>query len=173
MNYSSLNILAFIASLLLFISCGQSPSEKTSDEANEQTFGQEYLHLSQGQLQQLGIFIHDTAIMYNNNMDDVGSLNLVIRSTEYAGNASTLPPTELGFYPRYITTLDTVQRTMYMISGVQARSEEEAQKWQSFESLVPIVVEQKQNDYQFGETLVFWMTKTPELERVLQEFHID
>ncbi len=99
----------------------------------------------------------------------MGSLNLTIVDKKYAGNCATTEQTSYSFYPRYITTLDTIQRTMYMLSGAQANSQEEAQRWQSFDNVVPIVVEQKVGDIEFGETLIFWMTRTPELESILKK----
>jgi hypothetical protein len=33
-----------------------------------------------------------------------------------------------------------------------------------------VIVEQKHGENQFGETLIFWMTKTPELEKLMQSF---
>ena len=86
-----------------------------------------------------------------------------------SGNESTLQQTSHPFYPRYITTLDTVQRAMYMLSGHTAEGDDEAKKWQTFESLIPVVVEQKEGGEKFGETLIFWMTKSPEFERLLEE----
>ena len=121
-------------------------------------------------LEKLGVFVKDTAVVYNNKIEGVGSLDLTIHDRTYLGNSSGIEQTNLAFYPRYITTLDTIQRTMYMLAGNQSGSEAEAYKWQSFESLVPILVKQKTGDYQFGETLIFWMTKTPELEKLIQSF---
>lgn len=135
----------------------------------EEEVSKGFVELPVNQLEKFGIFIVDTAVMYNNAIEGVGSLDIVIRDKSYFGNSSTIEQTNLGFYPRYITTVDTVQRSMYMISGNQAKSDEEARKWQSFESLVPMVVHQVYNDSVFGETLIFWMTKTPELESLLKE----
>lgn len=125
--------------------------------------------LTQEQLQRLGIFIKDSAVMYNNSIEGVGIVDIVIRDKAYYGNESTLQQTSHPFYPRYITTLDTVQRAMYMLSGHTAEGDDEAKKWQTFESLIPVVVEQKEGGEKFGETLIFWMTKSPEFERLLEE----
>ncbi len=162
-----MKILTHLVSLtviaLLLINCVQNPKDGEVGKNNG------FVELTPIQLERLGIFIKDTAVMYNNNIEGVGSLDLVIRDKSYFGSASTLEQTHLRFYPRYITTVDTVQRSMYMLSGDQVRSDEEARKWQSFESLVPIVVNQVYDDSIFGETLIFWMTKTPELEKLLKE----
>jgi hypothetical protein len=148
---------------LLLVSCVHTPKQVDKEMDNA------FVELSAQQLERLGIFIKDTAVMYNNNIEGVGSLDIVIRDKSYAGNASTLKQTNMNFYPRYITTIDTVQRSMYMLSGNQNRSEEEALKWQSFDNLLPVVVQQVYGDSTFGETLVFWMTKTTELERLVLE----
>lgn len=161
MRLNALLISALIISVVIS-SCNWS--EKKQEENSSKTF----LSLSAEQLESLGIFIVDTAVMYNNRIEGVGSLDLVIRDKTYTGNSSSIEQTSLGFYPRYITTVDTVQRSMYMITGDQTKSDEEARKWQSFDSLVPILVPQVYNDSTFGETLVFWMTKTPELDRLLK-----
>lgn len=156
----SIKIMAIV---LLLASCVQTPKQVDEEKDNG------FVELSPEQLERLGIFIKDTAVMYNNNIEGVGSLDIVIRDKSYIGNASTIEQTNINFYPRYITTIDTVQRSMYMLSGNQIRSEEEARKWQSFESLLPVVVKQVYADSIFGETLVFWMTKTSELESLLLE----
>lgn len=145
-------------------------SHKPSEQGKQVDFSSSLLHLSKNQLKGLGIIVNDTAIVYNNKVKGVGSLNLIISDKNYIGNSATIDQTNFPFYPRYITTLDTIQRTMYMLSGAQAHSEEEAQRWESFEDLVPIVVEQKSGEKEFGETLIFWMTKTPELEKLLSSF---
>lgn len=164
MRLTALLISTLIISTVIS-SCNRS--EKKQEENSSKVFHS----LSTKQLERLGVFIVDTAIMYNNRIEGVGSLDLVIRDKTYVGNSSTIEQTKLGFYPRYITTVDTVQRSMYMIAGDQTKSDEEARKWQSFESLVPVLVPQVYNDSTFGETLVFWMTKTPELESLLKEMN--
>ena len=151
--------------LPLLVSC-VSNSQKAA-ENNEVT--STYTDLKQEQLAQLGIFISDSAVVYNNVVEGVGAINIVIKDTEYFGNIATTSPTGFAFYPRYITTLDTLQRSAYLISGSEYESEQEAQKWQSFDNLIPIVVEQRKGEIVFGETLIFWMTKTPELERLLKD----
>lgn len=152
-------------SLLLLLACGGGTKEVKHSIYNESGM----VVLSAEQLQKLGIFIEDSAVMYNNSIEGVGIVDIVIRDKMYYGNKSTHTQTNLPFYPRYITTLDTVQRAMYMLSGHTAEGDEEAKKWQTFESLVPVVVEQKSGDVVFGETLIFWMTKMSELERLLKE----
>jgi hypothetical protein len=164
----SLKLFAVVFSVIHILGACSGQTDKSNELKQEEEKG--FLVLSNEQLESLGIFITDTAIMYNNTVDGVGSLDLVIRDREYIGNSAIVKQTSLPFYPRFITTLDTIQRTIYMLSGSQLRSEEEAQKWQSFDNLVPVIVEQKVGDYQFGETLVFWMTKTPELERLIKSF---
>ncbi len=159
----SIAILGVVSSLW---GCS-SPSPK-GEEVNFIT-KEGWVDVGAKNLEKLGVFVKDTAVVYNNNIEGVGRLDLTIRGRTYLGNSSGIEQTHLPFYPRYITTLDTIQRTMYMLSGNQAGSEAEAYKWQEFESLVPILVEQKMGDYQFGETLIFWMTKTPELEKLLRE----
>lgn len=160
---------SLILAVIFVMSCSPNQNNEEKQPAKEDTTRIGFIHLSAEQLQQLGVFIKDTSIMYNNNMGEVGTLDLVVSGKKYKGNSATIQQTTHGFYPRYITTMDTVQRAMYMISGNHARSEEEALKWQSFESLIPVVVEQKQGDHVFGETLVFWMTKTPELEQLIKK----
>ncbi|MFP4556348.1 MAG: hypothetical protein ACLFNU_05705 [Bacteroidales bacterium] len=162
--------MSFLFGAILIASCVPNQNQEEEKQVAEgDSSRQRFIYLSTEQLQQLGIFIKDTSIMYNNNMGKVGSLNIVVRGKSYSGNSAKTEQTNLKFYPRYITTKDTVQRAMYMISGNHARSEEEALKWQSFDNLVPIIVEQKQGDYVFGETLVFWMTKTSELEQMIKK----
>jgi hypothetical protein len=155
-------------SVLLVVGCSQG-NKKEKDEKTEEKYVSGYLYFSPEELALFGIHIMDSAIMYNNNIEGVGSLNITIRDKKYYGEAAKTEQTQLGFYPRYITTLDTVQRTMYRLTGDQSRSLEEAQKWEKFENLVPIVVDQVEGDKRFGETLVFWFTKTPELEKILRE----
>ena len=160
-----MRIPPFAIALLLF---ALTACHSTKKEGNpEVDYSANWQYLSQEQLVQLGILINDSAIIYNNKVDGVGSLDLVIMDRDYMGNMALTQQTSLPFYPRYITTLDTMQRAMYMLTGNEAHSEEEAHRWESFESLVPVVVEQKYGEIQFGETLIFWMTKTPELEKLL------
>jgi len=160
-----MRIPPFAIALLLF---ALTACHSTKKEGNpEVDYSANWQYLSQEQLVQLGILINDSAIIYNNKVDGVGSLDLVIMDRDYMGNMALTQQTSLPFYPRYITTLDTIQRAIYMLSGNEAHSEEEAHRWESFESLVPVVVEQKFGEIQFGETLIFWMTKTPELEKLL------
>ena len=160
-----MRIPPFAIALLLF---ALTACHSTKKEGNpEVDYSANWQYLSQEQLVQLGILINDSAIIYNNKVDGVGSLDLVIMDRDYMGNMALTQQTSLPFYPRYITTLDTMQRAMYMLTGNEAHSEEEAHRWESFESLVPVVVEQKFGEIQFGETLIFWMTKTPELEKLL------
>ena len=157
-----------VVAVLIVSLCGCNAAKKDEPETQEDFSGRLW-HLSQNQLKDLGIVVADTAIFYNNKVEGVGSLNLTIVDKKYAGNCATTEQTSYSFYPRYITTLDTIQRTMYMLSGAQANSQEEAQRWQSFDNVVPIVVEQKVGDIEFGETLIFWMTRTPELESILKK----
>jgi len=160
-----MRIPPFAIALLLF---ALTACHSTKKEGNpEVDYSANWQYLSQEQLVQLGILINDSAIIYNNKVDGVGSLDLVIMDRDYMGNMALTQQTSLPFYPRYITTLDTIQRAIYMLSGNEAHSEEEAHRWESFESLVPVVVEQKYGEIQFGETLIFWMTKTSELEKLL------
>ena len=160
-----MRIPPFAIALLLF---ALTACHSTKKEGNpEVDYSANWQYLSQEQLVQLGILINDSAIIYNNKVDGVGSLDLVIMDRDYMGNMALTQQTSLPFYPRYITTLDTIQRAIYMLSGNEAHSEEEAHRWESFESLVPVVVEQKFGEIQFGETLIFWMTKTPELKKLL------
>ncbi|MDD3568674.1 MAG: hypothetical protein PHT92_09765 [Bacteroidales bacterium] len=160
-----MRIPPFAIALLLF---ALTACHSTKKEGNpEVDYSANWQYLSQEQLVQLGILINDSAIIYNNKVDGVGSLDLVIMDRDYMGNMALTQQTSLPFYPRYITTLDTMQRAMYMLTGNEAHSEEEAHRWESFESLVPVVVEQKYGEIQFGETLIFWMTKTPELKKLL------
>lgn len=156
-----------IALLLLLLTACHSTKKEGGSEVDSSASWQ---YLSQEQLVQLGILVNDSAIIYNNKVDGVGSLDLVIMDRDYMGNMALTQQTSLPFYPRYITTLDTIQRTIYMLSGHEAHSEEEAHRWESFGSLVPVIVEQKHGENQFGETLIFWMTKTPELEKLMQSF---
>ena len=160
-----MRIPPFAIALLLF---ALTACHSTKKEGNpEVDYSANWQYLSQEQLVQLGILINDSAIIYNNKVDGVGSLDLVIMDRVYMGNMAPTQQSSLPFYPRYITTLDTMQRAMYMLTGNEAHSEEEAHRWESFESLVPVVVEQKYGEIQFGETLIFWMTKTPELKKLL------
>lgn len=164
-----LPMLKYLAILLvLFSSCGGNKKDSAKSEANEAAQSG-FIYLSPNQLNKLGIFIQDSSVMYNNEIKDVGELNITIRGMGYIGNAATTEQTNLNFYPRYITTLDTVQRAMYRLEGEYPNDMEEARKWSSFESLIPVVVEQKSGDVVFGETLVFWLTKTPDLERMIKE----
>ncbi len=160
-----MRILPFAIALLLFALTACHSTTKEGDP--EVDFSANWQYLSQEQLVQLGILVNDSAIIYNNKVDGVGSLDLVIMDRVYMGNMAPTQQSSLPFYPRYITTLDTMQRAMYMLTGNEAHSEEEAHRWESFESLVPVVVEQKYGEIQFGETLIFWMTKTSELEKLL------
>jgi hypothetical protein len=161
-----LKLLVVIGLSIMCFGCSQSENKLKEQAKVEES---KYVCLSPEQLEQIGIFIQDTIIAYNNIIEGVGSLDIAINDKSYYGNLSLVSQTKFKFYPRYITTLDTVQRAMYMLSGVQMQSQEEARKWQEFESLVPIVVEPIGNGERFGETLIFWMTKTPELEKVLQD----
>lgn len=156
------------AIVFLIYSCGGN-RDKTSQAGQADLHNDGFVHLSNQQLAKLGIFIKDSAVMYNNEMAGVGGLNITIRGMKYIGNAATTEQTTLNFYPRYITTLDTVQRAMYRLEGEHPNDMKEARKWTSFESLVPVVVEQKSEGVKFGETLVFWLTKTPDLEKMLAE----
>jgi hypothetical protein len=159
-------IIALTLALVLSFSIGCRG--KKGEETSKSLYSSDgYVYLSVKQLEQLGVYIKDTSVMYNNSIDGVGIIDLVIRDKDYRGNVSGIKQTNLPFYPRYITTLDTVQRAMYMLSGHTAEGNEEAKKWQSFESLLPIIVEQKEDSIVFGETLIFWMTKTAELEKLL------
>jgi hypothetical protein len=151
------------------VSCSGG-STKVENQGKEEAIGAEHIHLTSDELRELGIFIKDSAIMYNNRIEGIGSIDIVVRDTKYSRSTATTNETNLGFYPRYITTLDTVQRSVYMISGDRLQSEQEAQKWQLFDDLAPIIVEQKIGDKYFGETLIFWMTKTPELDQKLKDF---
>jgi hypothetical protein len=160
-------LIVFAFLIVTFWGC---KSHNPSEQDKQVDFSSSLMHLSRNQLKGLGIIVNDTAIVYNNKVEGVGSLDLIISDKTYIGNSANTEQTNFPFYPRYITTLDTIQRTMYMLSGAQAHSEEEAQRWESFENLVPIVVEQKAGDKEFGETLIFWMTKTPELEKLLTSF---
>jgi hypothetical protein len=161
------NLRRFTIIVVSIIVFGCSSSDK---KVKDNIIDQEgYLYLSPKQLEQVGIFVQDTIIAYNNSIEGVGCLDISINDKSYYGNLSLVSQTNMKFYPRYITTLDTVQRAMYMLSGVQMQSQEEARKWQEFERLVPIVVEPISNGERFGETLIFWMTKTPELEKVLMD----
>lgn len=165
------NVINFVAFLLVtvFIFGCFGGSKKVEKQGKEESVGLENVHLTPDELQELGVFIKDSAIMYNNRVEGVGSIDIVIRDTEYFGAIATTTATNFAFYPRYITTLDTIQRTAYMISEDHSQSEREAQKWKSFHDLIPIIVEQKVGDDFFGETLIFWMTKTPELEQKLKD----
>jgi len=167
MKYKLL-ILA-LASLLYTTACN-TPEKKEKIEDFKKDYSKEYILLPYEKLMLLGIYIKDSSIMYNNLVDDVGSLNITIRDKGYYKDFANTQETNLKFYPRYITTLDTVQRVMYMLTGDQMQSIEEAKKWEKFESLVPIVVNQIEDGRQFGETLVFWFTKTRELEKLLEDF---
>lgn len=158
--------IAFI--FILLLSCCGNPNVK-SEKQQESESKSGYIYLSVQKLEKLGIFIKDSSVMYNNEMAGVGGLNITIRGMRYIGNAATTEQTTLNFYPRYITTLDTIQRAMYRLEGEHPNDMEEARKWTSFESLVPVVVEQKTNGLKFGETLVFWLTKTPDLEKILAD----
>jgi hypothetical protein len=162
----NLKFLSIVVLLILSHACTQSDKKIKDNEQVEQTG---YIYLTADQLEQIGIFVQDTIITYNNSIEGVGSLDIAINDLSYYGNLSLVNQTKFRFYPRYITTLDTVQRAMYMLSGAQMQSEEEARKWQEFESLVPIVVEPISNGERYGETLIFWMTKTPELEKILRD----
>ncbi|MDY0254823.1 MAG: hypothetical protein RBR30_10485, partial [Tenuifilaceae bacterium] len=136
-----MRIPPFAIALLLF---ALTACHSTKKEGNpEVDYSANWQYLSQEQLVQLGILINDSAIIYNNKVDGVGSLDLVIMDRDYMGNMALTQQTSLPFYPRHITTLDTIQRAIYMLSGNEAHSEEEAHRWESFESLVPVVVEQK------------------------------
>jgi len=161
-----------IAIILLIFALGcNSTSKKESAEKVDKDYSIEYAYLTLEQLNSLGIQVKDSSIMYNNAVDGAGGLNITIRDKGYYLEIASIDQTNFNFYPRYITTLDTVQRAMYRLTGDQSNSMEEAQKWEKFESLVPVVVEQVEDNTRFGETLVFWFTKTPELEKMLDEFY--
>ena len=160
----------FIALLTFSFACNQTAKTDSSSQ-QEETPPKEFIPISTDQLANLGVFVKDSAVMYNNEVEEVGGLNLTIRGMKYIGNAATTQQTNLNFYPRYITTMDTIQRAMYRLEGEHPNDMVEALKWTSFESIVPIVVEQKQGDTIFGETLVFWFTKTPEIEKLMKQIH--
>ncbi len=158
-----------IVALLAFsFACKQTGKTDSSIQQDETT-PKGFIHLSSDQLARLGVYVKDSAVMYNNEVEKVGGLNIIIQGMKYIGNAATTQQTNLNFYPRYITTVDTIQRAMYRLEGEHPNDMVEARKWTSFESLVPVVVEQKQGDTIFGETLVFWFTKTPEMERLMKQ----
>ncbi|HOP04233.1 MAG TPA: hypothetical protein PL017_06185 [Tenuifilaceae bacterium] len=154
-----------VALLTIFAACNQT---KKNEAPEKDVTKKGFVHLTSSQLAQLGVYIKDTAVMYYNEVENVGGLNIAIRGMKYYGNAATTEQTNLNFYPRYITTLDTIQRAMYRLEGEHPNDMVEAHKWSTFESLIPVVVQQKQDTTVFGETLVFWFTKTPELEKLMK-----
>ncbi len=163
--------IAFFLLVVVIATFGCKNSSKQSNvESSELTIVESsFLQFSSDKLKDLGVAIKDSMVMYNNVVEGVGSLNLTIRNKVYSIDAATTEQTHLNFYPRYITTLDTIQRTMYRMKGEYAQSMEEAHKWDKFENLVPVVVKQEIGEYTFGETLVFWFTKSPDLDKLLSQ----
>lgn len=163
--YSFLYLTLFV----LLYSCTGSSDSKNQTKVTSSVSSSGFITLSTEKLQSLGVSIIDSSVMYNNKIHNVGTLNLVIKGSEYSAGNAVSQLTHYNFYPRYITTLDTIQRYAYNLQGKGANTVEEAQKWATFDKLVPIVVEQQQNGQKFGETLVFWFTRTDSLLMVLKK----
>jgi hypothetical protein len=159
-NYTLYIILA----TLLMVACVGKKNESNTSQSGVKGG---YLQVPRTKLEALGVFIRDQKVMYNNRIEGVGSLNIIIRDQFYATGYATTPQTQYSFYPRYITNLDTIQRFAYRLEGADSTTFPEGRKWGYFEKLVPVVVEQNDEGREFGETLVFWFTRNEELLRVL------
>jgi hypothetical protein len=158
------NLIRFCVLLsIVFFSCSNPDTSKKNDGLKSKDSLTSFYRFNANELSKFGIFVSDSKVMYNNKIFNLGTLNIVISGTNYSVGTSTQPVTNYDFYPRYITTLDTVQRYAYNLQGKGSNTVEEAQKWNTFDKLIPVVVEQKQGDNVFGESLVFWFTKTDSL----------
>ncbi|MHC1704262.1 MAG: hypothetical protein AB9846_10175 [Tenuifilaceae bacterium] len=156
-------IFISIIILLSFFSCSNPKSPVDSNMVSDKNTLTNFYRFNSVELSKFGIFIVDSNVMYNNKIYNLGTLNLLISGEKYSAGTATSVQTNFDFYPRYITTMDTVQRYAYNLQGKGSNTIEEAQKWATFDKLIPIVVEQKLNGQEFGETLIFWFTKTDSL----------
>ena len=161
--------LIYIFLLLIQFSCSnpKSVKELVKEEGMKPRNG--FYYFKNDDLVRFGIVVTDSSVMYNNKMFNLGTLNMVIKGENYSIGTASSTQTSFDFYPRYITTIDTVQRYAYNLQGKGSNTVEEAQKWATFDKLIPVVVEQKMKDKVFGETLVFWFTKTDSLLVLLEK----
>lgn len=161
-NMRKLISFCLLLSILLF-SCSNPTTSKKVDDLKSKDSLISFYRFDSNELSKFGIYVTDNKVMYNNKIFNLGTLNIVISGINYSVGTSTMPATNFDFYPRYITTLDTIQRYAYNLQGKGSNTVEEAQKWNTFDKLIPVLVEQKQGDSVFGESLVFWFTKTDSL----------